>query len=43
MKKVPKGWRKCKNFDNCGKLTQIDHWCKECYYEFHESAEELNN
>lgn len=29
---------KCKG---CGKETKVGRWCTECYYEFHESKEEL--
>ena len=29
---------KCKG---CGKWLEVGRWCTECYYEYHESKEEL--
>ena len=29
---------KCKG---CGKLILVGRWCTQCYYEYHESKEEL--
>jgi hypothetical protein len=29
---------KCKG---CGKWIEVGKWCTACYYEFHESKEEL--
>ena len=31
-------WLRCKG---CGKGIEVGRWCTECYYEYHESREEL--
>ena len=25
----------------CGKLVHVGRWCRDCYYEYHESKQEL--
>jgi len=35
------GKKKCKNYEECGSFVKGGSWCKECYYEYHETKEEL--
>jgi ribosomal protein L32 len=35
--------KKCKNFEECGNYIRQGQWCNDCYYEYHETKEEMGD